>query len=412
LDSSKMLVPKINDLTIFRSVSFLKKTTGAELWKSVTSVSNAGMKRGRGKGVGKKRSKDLNRGQIIGVGHRNMVWPGLNAPVIQGKELVKQRPLPKDPEYEKKIHEMRDKMGLFKPNRLDPMERGWSGTKLPGRSIGKPDPIGDETFEGFDCKALEMKTVVHMDGKFGRVRTMSMFAVCGNGDGLGGFALSKGTTVQSVMRNVKNRSIQKLLYIERYNDHTVLHDFFSQFGCTKLFVRKVPEGYGLVCHRAIRTICQVIGIKDIYVKVEGAINVQNITKAFFLGLMRQKTHQQLADEKRLHLVEFREENLNFPKVVASPTSAVRKTEEIPKNEDLDFTMVTMDGKVVLKRKKFPPFYVNLPSYIKHLKKQAKFRNHPEIRHHLQVEYGEVRSFLQEKHPECKQGYVKKEEEVY
>lgn len=42
--------------------------TADHIWKSVTSVSNAGKKRGRGKGVGKKRAKNLNRGQIIGVG--------------------------------------------------------------------------------------------------------------------------------------------------------------------------------------------------------------------------------------------------------------------------------------------------------------------------------------------------------
>lgn len=42
--------------------------TAQHIWKSVTSVSNAGKKRGRGKGVGKKRAKNLNRGQIIGVG--------------------------------------------------------------------------------------------------------------------------------------------------------------------------------------------------------------------------------------------------------------------------------------------------------------------------------------------------------
>lgn len=38
------------------------------LWKGVTSVSNAGKKRGRGKNVSKSKIKDLNRGQVIGVG--------------------------------------------------------------------------------------------------------------------------------------------------------------------------------------------------------------------------------------------------------------------------------------------------------------------------------------------------------
>jgi hypothetical protein len=44
------------------------------LWKGVTSVSNAGKKRGRGKGVGKKMAKDLNRGQVIGVGEYGFWW--------------------------------------------------------------------------------------------------------------------------------------------------------------------------------------------------------------------------------------------------------------------------------------------------------------------------------------------------
>lgn len=38
------------------------------LWKGITSVSNAGKKRGRGRTISKKNIKDLNRGQVIGVG--------------------------------------------------------------------------------------------------------------------------------------------------------------------------------------------------------------------------------------------------------------------------------------------------------------------------------------------------------
>lgn len=67
----------------------------------------------------------------------------------------------------------------------------------------------------------------------------------------------------------------------------VYHDFFTQFGTTKIYVKKKNEGYGLMCHRAIKTICQVVGIKDLYAKIEGPTNVQNITKAFFLGLLQQ-----------------------------------------------------------------------------------------------------------------------------
>lgn len=48
------------------------------------------------------------------------------------------------------------------------------------------------------------------------------------------------------------------MYVELCDGHTVFHDFFCQFGKTKIFVQKKPEEYGLICHRAIKTICEVI----------------------------------------------------------------------------------------------------------------------------------------------------------
>ena len=111
----------------------------------------------------------------------------------------------------------------------------------------------------------------------------------------------------------------------------------------------------------------------------------------------QRSHQQLAEEKKLHLVEFREENENFPNVVASP-SYVRTKEEISKDETLDFTQYILNDRVILQRKKFPRFYEKMPHYEIYLKKYEKFRNHEKIRLNLKTEYGEVKSFLTDKYP--------------
>ena len=46
-------------------------------------------------------------------------------------------------------------------------------------------------------------------------------------------------------------------------------------------------------------------LQDLYAKCEGSLNVQSVVKAFVLGLLRQRTHQALADEKQLHLVGTR-----------------------------------------------------------------------------------------------------------
>lgn len=163
---------------------------------------------------------------------------------------------------------------------------------------------------------------------------------------------------------------------------------------------KKPEGYGLVCHRAIKTICEVLGIKNLHAKIEGNTNLQYIVKAFFVGLLKQKTYKEIAEEKGLHLVEFKKENGYFPTVVGKP-SVCKTDREIAPDEILDFKQYCLDGRVVLQRKKFPPFYTKHRSWEIYLKKREIIRNQDKVRRHLIAEYGEIQSFLTEKYPECK-----------
>lgn len=107
-------------------------------------------------------------------------------------------------------------------------------------------------------------------------------------------------------------------------------------------------------------------------------------------------------------MELCEENDNFPTVIASP-AVCKKEEEIPKDEILDFSQYCFDGKVVLKKKRYPPFYSTYDSYKIYLKKQEKLRNQDVVRQNLITEYGEIKSFLAEKYPECTQYRVVKEE---
>ncbi|XP_017776569.1 PREDICTED: 28S ribosomal protein S5, mitochondrial [Nicrophorus vespilloides] len=392
-----------------RNTNFFNKLPAEALWEGITSVSNAGKKRGRGKAVSKKNIKDLNRGQLIGVGKANIVWPGLSAPIIRGKELVQQQELPPDPDREQKLIQLRNSMGTTRFGKLSPIERGWTGTKMPGRSIGPPDAVGEDSFEGFDTKVLELKTVFNMKGNFGRKRRLSVYVVTGNGKGLAGFATGKGVESKTALRKAKNRAGQKLMHINIFRNHTVYHDFYTQFGKTKIFVSQRPPGHGLKCHRAIKTICEVIGIKDLYAKVEGSTNLQHVVKAFFLGLIQQKTHDKIAEEKKLHLVEICKENGFYPNVLASPTE-VRKPEEIKNDESMDFKQFTLHGRVVLNKKKYPPFYTKLKSWESYLKKQERLRNHAKVKKHLIFEFGEIKSFLSEKYPECRP-YKKPPKEV-
>ncbi|XP_063705613.1 small ribosomal subunit protein uS5m [Culicoides brevitarsis] len=394
-------------LEFVRQVGFFSRVPASQLWKGVSSVSNAGKKRGRGKSV--MRPRDLNRGQIIGVGKENIIWPGLNAPIIQGKELVHQQRLPPNPNHESKILEIRDNAPQGNRMKIDALDRGWSGKRLPGRSIGPPDPIGEDNFEGFDTKVIEHKQVFTMKGNMGRKRRWSVFVVTGNKNGLAGFAQGKSNDPRAAMRKAKNRAGQHLIHFELYNGHTIIHDFFAQFSKTKIFAKRMHEGYGLVCHRAIKVCCELLGIKDLHAKVEGSTCVHHVVKAFFIGILQQKNLQQLAEEKGLLVVENRKTDGSLPKVVARP-SRCRKEEEIDIDEVTDFKLYAMNNRVPLKRKKHPPFYTRLPYWPIYLKKQETIRNKDKVRLNMLVEHGELRSFLTDNYPECKPGRPKRKPE--
>uniref|UniRef100_A0A224Z8Y5 Small ribosomal subunit protein uS5m n=1 Tax=Rhipicephalus zambeziensis TaxID=60191 RepID=A0A224Z8Y5_9ACAR len=380
-----------------RGMSFFVKLTAEQLWKGVTSVSNAGRKRGRAAGSSRKIAKDLNKGQVIGVGKVNMVWPGLNAPIVRGREVVERVELPPDKEREERLIQLRNAMHSFSPPKLTPLERGWSGHRMPGRSIGPPDPVGDVTFDTFDTIVLELRIVTRMTGNLGRMRRHKALVVVGNKNGLIGFASGKANDARSALRVAKNKAVQRLRYIDRFEEHTVFHDYFTQYGPMKVWVRKKPKGYGLQCQRVFREICKLVGITDLEAKLVKcrARSASNLVRAFILGLHNQKTHQQLADEKRLHLVEYKDETDNYPRVVASPRDGCRTAAEIGRDEELDFDLVTSNGILLKERKEIEPWYVRFEpkGWENHLKKIDPYRNAYNTRLHLIHRYGKLCSFV-------------------
>ncbi|KPM03400.1 28S ribosomal protein S5, mitochondrial-like protein, partial [Sarcoptes scabiei] len=370
---------------------------GEKIWKGLLSVSSAGRRRGRGRSNDRKTFKDLNRGQVMGSGEKNFIWPGLNAPILKGSEVVAMKELKPDPLYKENLIKLRNQMDNRKRLRVHPLERGWAGNRLLGKWIGPPDPIAGEEFVGFDTKILVMKPLFYMKPNFGRSKKFSVLAVTGNGNGLVGYAVSRSQDVRSAIKNAKNSAGQRLFTVELNENRTILHDFYSRFGGTKVFVERKPPGYGLMAHRCIRSICDVIGITDIHCKVEGnQKNYLNLTRAFLLGLINQKTYQQMADEKRLNLVERHESNGNYPVVLARPSESAggcRTDKQISSEEILDFNIYINDGKVREETKLKPVYYTDKKGWHGYLKKWNYRQSREKVRIDLIARYGQMDSYL-------------------
>uniref|UniRef100_A0A7M4FYA8 Small ribosomal subunit protein uS5m n=1 Tax=Crocodylus porosus TaxID=8502 RepID=A0A7M4FYA8_CROPO len=315
-----------------RQNSFFNKLTADELWKGVLANTALRPKKGRGKRTKKRIKKDLNKGQVLGEGLSGFLWPGLNAPVMAEGQMQAISQSNRD-QKEIQAEIIRRRVEWEKKRKVKvKKERGWTGRSWGGMSLGCPDPgPNGEKYEDFDCQILQLKHVACMTGRDGRKKSVSALVVVGNGNGAAGFAVGRAKDRVTALRKAKNQAINYLHYIERYQNHTIYHDITTTFKKTTIQMRRRRKGHGLRCHRAIISICKLIGITDMYAKLRGSHNMLNLTRALFKGLANQKTHQDLANEKGLHVVEFREEQGPLPLLMASPQGTVRKDPETTAN---------------------------------------------------------------------------------
>jgi len=367
------------------TVNFFRRRRTDELWKTITSVSSAGKKRGRLKS--RQPVRPLRALYRIGSSPMKVQFPGLNTSV-EYDELAALDPISvieqTDQEIKESLGEFRLKVDALRKKRMKrqmqseklyPLERGFSSTKVVGQRLGPPPPCEDMDFDDFESICLEIKTTCAMSGMVGKVYSREALVFIGNGKGLAGYAVARASFEKATLAIARALKIasRQLFTVELLEGRTIFQDFFAECNHTKVYAMRAPLNYGLICHPRLTKICQLIGIKDIYVKVEGGTtNYIALTQAFINGLLNQETHQQLADRKRLHVVEMNYASQYFPKIVASPRlDPIRTDKELPISERLRLDYLYGEGRVPLKRATPVPFYAHSEGHLK-----AEWRKHP------------------------------------
>lgn len=80
--------------------------------------------------------------------------------------------------------------------------------------------IISDSFEGFESWILYAKRLSIMTSNMGRTKRCRVCVITGNKKGLAGFVMLNGNEFKSTINTAKNKAGQRLIYIERYNDHT------------------------------------------------------------------------------------------------------------------------------------------------------------------------------------------------
>jgi hypothetical protein len=160
-----------------------------------------------------------------------------------------------------------------------------------------------------------------------------------------------------------------LLRFDLYENRTLYHNFYEEYYNVKMFATKKPAGHGVRAHRILIKLCQLLGLKDVHVKMEGSMNPKNIIKGFLSGLLNQKKFSDIAQETNLHVVEFKPQMSYYPLVLGRAKTPIQENKMQVQDDKYQRSINTylFDNRFRLENKPKRPFYYHYASYKKYLK---------------------------------------------
>ncbi len=134
----------------------------------------------------------------------------------------------------------------------------------------------------FDQKLLDLARVTRVV-KGGRRFSFRATVVIGNRKGKVGVGVGKGTDVSNAIQK-GFADAQKNLVEIKLVDGTIAHDIITKHGSAKVMLKPAAKGRGIIAGGAVRTVVELLGVKDIVSKSFGTSNKLNVARATIVAL--------------------------------------------------------------------------------------------------------------------------------
>ena len=130
--------------------------------------------------------------------------------------------------------------------------------------------------------------------KGGRRFGFAALVVVGNQKGSIGIGQGKSKQVPDAIKKATEDAKRNLIKIPLKDGRTLHHDVKGKNGAGKVVLRSAPAGTGIIAGGPIRSVCEVLGIKDIVAKSMGSANPHNVIRACMKALTKQYSPKHLA----------------------------------------------------------------------------------------------------------------------
>lgn len=149
-------------------------------------------------------------------------------------------------------------------------ERATAGVKKTGfrqrrPGFGRAGFGRDRQKDEFQTKLLDLARVVRVTGG-GKRMSFRATVVAGDKKGRVGIGVDKGKDVSQAIEKATRRAKKNLLSVVIV-DGTIPHEITAKLGPAVIMLKPQKKGRGLVAGGAVRTICDLAGIKNISSKI-------------------------------------------------------------------------------------------------------------------------------------------------
>lgn len=136
----------------------------------------------------------------------------------------------------------------------------------------------EETASEFIEKLVHVNRVTKVV-KGGRRFAFAALVVVGDGKGRVGVGTGKSKEVPLAIAKATETAKRSMVHIPMKEGRTLHHDIVGRYGASRVVMRTVSAGTGVIAGGAMRSVFEVLGIKDVVAKSTGSSNPYNLVYA-------------------------------------------------------------------------------------------------------------------------------------
>jgi len=133
--------------------------------------------------------------------------------------------------------------------------------------------------------------------KGGRRFGFAAIMIVGDNKGRVGYGTGKAKEVPEAVRKATEDAKTKMVRVHLKDNRTLHHDIVVRFGAGKVILRSAAPGTGIIAGGPMRSVLEVVGIKDVVAKSTGSSNPHNMIKATLDAFKRSESPKSVAAKR-------------------------------------------------------------------------------------------------------------------